>query len=222
MRRGLTSVLLVAVLAAGALLALSTISDVPGDIFGDVLSLLGIKEDKTEPYTYVNSVRKMLQVNVAQFDRMIISEAERDYVSPLLPNVKVKVAYQGTAFAGINLDLLTEEDFVFVSDTRVTIVLPYPYITRCDISKAETLSSQCGASMDCANELSQLHDLAQKKAITRLRTQAEEERFLDYAFDAAQEKIAEFFYSRGFASVVFTEPAEKIFQADVSCYPMQG
>lgn len=221
-RWGFTGVLLVAVVAVIGILALSTISDVPGDIFGDVLALLGISEDETQPYTYVNSVRTMLQVNVAQFDRMIVREAEKDYFSPLLPDVEVKVAFQGTAFAGIDLDLLTEEDFAFDGDESVTIALPYPYITRCDVSKADTLSSQCGASLDCAKELSELHDLAQKKAITKLRTLAEEEAFLDYAYDAAQEKIAEFFYSRGFASVVFIEPEEKVFQADVSCYPMQG
>jgi hypothetical protein len=139
--------------------------------------------------------------------------------SSAAPDAELQISYVGTVKAGVDLSLIGEEDVIVNEDNSLTVVLPPPQITHCDLGKPEIHRWDCrgwAGLQDCSARRDRVQSVAYDRAMEELLETGYELDLLALCSQNAQATLQQLLKSLGYERVQFQQGAE-VLPPDESC-----
>ena len=198
-------------------------SDFLGNTWDAIAGIFGIDDEikEVDKRTVVLGIQELSLLQTGEETVQIDKSLRKNNPVPLMPNSKLRVNYIGTAYAGIDLSEITEDNVILNPDGSVQIKLPPTHLTNCSLGKPEVLDRECyhvPMTHDCDKVLQQMHAEAYDLSIDELRETALEGDLLETANNKIEGTIVELLNSFGFERVSFERSTETL-DSDDSCYP---
>ncbi len=213
----LVMTLVIACMIAAVTLKLSDFASEPIDNF---LAFFGF-DNNTAPAvvdsrTVVLDIKDLALLETVQ-SGILLTKTVVD--SSAVPDAELQISYVGTVKAGIDLAGITA-DHIVVEGNAVTVTLPPPRITQCDLGKPEIHYWECrgwAGLQNCGSRYTRLQSEAYDRALDDLLETAQELGLLDLAMENAQRVLYDLLTGLGFGRVDFQTQLADI-PPDESCF----
>jgi hypothetical protein len=139
--------------------------------------------------------------------------------SSAAPDAELQISYVGSIKAGVDLSLIGDQDVVVNPDHSLTVILPPPQITHCDLGKPEINRWDCrgwAGLQDCSARRERTESVAYDRAMEELLQTGNELDLLTLASQNAQSTLYQLLKSLGYDQVQFQQSAE-VLPPDESC-----
>jgi hypothetical protein len=213
---------LVLLVGVGIIIAILVLSfaNFMTDPLDNFLGVFGFDDD-AEPQvvdsrTLVLSIQEMAVLETVK-SGILITKTVVD--TSAAPDAELEVSYVGTVKAGVDLSLIGEEDVIVGDNNSVTITLPPPQITHCDLGKPEIHRWDCrgwAGIQNCNDRRDKVQSVAYDRAMEELLETATELDLLNLGWQNAQATLYDLITSLGFEQVVFQQSVE-VLSPDESC-----
>jgi hypothetical protein len=219
---GVSLLVLTLVIACMALMLTLQLSDFLGDPVDNFLAVFGFEDNATpvvtNSRTIVLSVQELARLETVQ-SGLVITKTVVD--SGAAPDAELQISYTGTVKAGIDLATIGEDDITVSPEGAVTLILPPPHVTYCDLGKPEVHRWACrgwAGLQDCSSRYERLQSEAYNRAMGDLLEAAAEMDLLGTARQNAEGTLYDLLQKLGFEQITFIVEGEPL-PPDPSCQP---
>lgn len=219
---GVSLLVLTLVIACMALILTLQLADFLGDPVDNFLAVFGFEENATpvvtNSRTIVLSVQELALLETVQ-SGLVITKTVVD--SGAAPDAELQISYTGTVKAGIDLATIGEDDITVSPEGAVTLILPPPHITYCDLGKPEVHRWTCrgwAGLQDCSSRYERLQSEAYNRAMGDLLEAAATMDLLGMATRHAESALYDLLRKLGFEQISFVVEGEPL-PVDPSCQP---
>lgn len=219
---GVSLLVLTLVIACMALILTLQLADFLGDPVDNFLAVFGFEDNVTpvvtNSRTIVLSVQELALLETVQ-SGLVITKTVVD--SGAAPDAELQISYTGTVKAGIDLASIGEDDITVSPEGAVTLILPPPHITYCDLGKPEIHRWTCrgwAGLQDCSSRYERLQSEAYNRAMGDLLEAAATMDLLGMATRHAESTLYDLLRKLGFEQISFIVEGEPL-PVDSSCQP---
>lgn len=210
------------VVACMALVLTLRLADFLGDPVDNFLAVFGFDRDATpvvtDSRTVVLSIQKLAVLETVH-SGVVLTKTVVD--SGAAPDAELQISFTGTIKAGVDLAAIGQEDVVIAPDGVLTVTLPPPQITYCDLGKPDVHRWTCrswAGLQNCSDRYERMQNEAYNRAMNDLLETATAMDLSGLAIDNAQAVLYDLLQKLGFKQIVFRTAGEAP-PIDPSCQP---
>lgn len=219
---GASLLVMTIVVACMVLVVTVRLADFAGDPVNNFLAIFGFEKDATPQVTDSRTiVLSLQQLALLETVKSGVTITKTVVDSGAAPDAELQISYTGTVKAGIDLGALDEGDVNVAPEGVVTLTLPPPQITYCDLGKPEVHRWACrgwAGLQDCSQRYERMQSEAYNRAMSDLLETAASTDLLGLATQNAEATLYELLQKLGFEQVVFEITGEAP-PVDASCQP---